>query len=125
MHLSPKALLCASVACICLAGCSEDKTAAPVAVRSARVVAVALHKHSFVAQGAGRIQSRYVSQVGFEVGGRLTSREVYVGAVVKKGQKLAQLSADAFLYWHGQRGVSAERICATFDALVDRVLAPG
>ena len=93
MHLSPKALLCASVACVCLAGCSEDKTAAPVAVRSARVVAVALHKHSFVAQGAGRIQSRYVSQVGFEVGGRLTSREVDVGAVVKKGQKLAQLSA--------------------------------
>jgi RND family efflux transporter MFP subunit len=46
-----------------------------------------------VAQGAGRIQSRYVSQVGFEVGGRLTSREVDVGAVVKKGQRLARLNA--------------------------------
>ena len=46
-----------------------------------------------MAQGAGRIQSRYVSQVGFEVGGRLTSREVDVGAVVKKGQRLARLSA--------------------------------
>ena len=46
-----------------------------------------------MAQGAGRIQSRYVSQVGFEVGGRLTSRDVDVGAVVRKGQKLAQLSA--------------------------------
>jgi RND family efflux transporter MFP subunit len=46
-----------------------------------------------VAQGAGRIQSRYVSSVGFEVGGRLTSRDVDVGAVVRKGQKLAQLSA--------------------------------
>ena len=34
-----------------------------------------------------------MSQVGFEVGGRLTSREVDVGAVVKKGQRLARLSA--------------------------------
>jgi RND family efflux transporter MFP subunit len=93
MHLSPKTLLCASVACVCLAGCSEEKAAPPTAARPARVVAVALHKHSLVAQGAGRIQSRYVSQVGFEVGGRLTSREVDVGAVVKKGQKLAELSA--------------------------------
>ena len=54
---------------------------------------VAPHHHAFVAQGAGRIQSRYVSQVGFEVGGRLTAREVDVGAVVKKGQSLARLSA--------------------------------
>jgi RND family efflux transporter MFP subunit len=45
-----------------------------------------------VAQGAGRIQSRYVSQVGFEVSGRLISRDVDVGMMVKKGQKLAELS---------------------------------
>ena len=31
MRLSPKTFLCASVACVCLAGCSEEKTAAPVA----------------------------------------------------------------------------------------------
>src|SRR3712207_800138 len=85
--------LCACVACVYLAGCSEEKAAAPTAARPARVVVVAPHKHAFVAQGAGRIQSRYVSQVGFEVGGRLTSREVDVGAVVKKGQRLARLSA--------------------------------
>ena len=93
MHLSSKTLLWASVAGVCLAGCSEEKTAAPVVLRPARVVVVAPHNHAFVAQGAGRIQSRYVSQVGFEVGGRLTSREVDVGAVVKKGQSLARLSA--------------------------------
>src|SRR5687767_7641940 len=93
MRQSLKTFLCASVACVCLAGCSEEKTAGPVVLRPARVVVVAPHKHAFVAQGARRIQSRYVSQVGFEVGGRLTSREVDVGAVVKKGQKLAQLSA--------------------------------
>ena len=93
MHLPSGPFLCASVACLYLAGCSEEKAAAPAAARPARVIAVTPHKHAFVAQGAGRIQSRYVSQVGFEVGGRLTSREVDVGAVVKKGQKLAQLSA--------------------------------
>ncbi|WP_254017030.1 efflux RND transporter periplasmic adaptor subunit, partial [Mesorhizobium escarrei] len=33
------------------------------------------------------------SEVGFEVGGRIISRDVDIGAVVKKGQKLAELSA--------------------------------
>ena len=86
-------LLCACVACVCLAGCSEEKHAEIATARPARTVVVTPHKLGFVAQGAGRIQSRYVSQVGFEVGGRLTSRDVDVGAVVRKGQKLAQLSS--------------------------------
>jgi RND family efflux transporter MFP subunit len=45
-----------------------------------------------VAEGAGLVQSRYLSPVGFEVGGRLVARYVDVGAVVTKGQKLAKLS---------------------------------
>ena len=93
MRLSSGPLMCACIACAYLAGCSEQKSSEPEAPRPARVIVVTLNKHAFAAQGAGRIQSRYVSQVGFEVGGRLTSRDVDVGAVVKKGQKLAQLSA--------------------------------
>jgi RND family efflux transporter MFP subunit len=93
MRLSSVRFLCACVTCIYLTGCSEEKPAAPAAARTARVIAVTPHKHAFVAEGAGRIQSRYVGLVGFEVGGRLTSRDVDVGAVVRKGQKLAQLSA--------------------------------
>lgn len=93
MRLSSVRFLCACVACIHLAGCSEEKPAAPAAARPARVIAVTPHKYAFVAEGAGRIQSRYVGLVGFEVGGRLTARDVDVGAVVRKGQKLAQLSA--------------------------------
>jgi RND family efflux transporter MFP subunit len=50
-------------------------------------------KLSFVAQGAGRVEARYVSPVGFEVGGRLISRHADNGDMVKKGQKLAELSA--------------------------------
>ena len=77
-------------ACV-LAGCKEDQeTAAPPAARPARVAVVTPHKLELVAQGAGRIEARYVSQVGFEVGGRLISRDVDIGTVVTKGQKLAR-----------------------------------
>jgi RND family efflux transporter MFP subunit len=93
MRLSSSHFVCACVACLCLAGCSDEQGAPPTAPRSARIVVVAPHKLALVAQGAGRIQSRYVSQVGFEVGGRLTSRDVDTGAIVKKGQALAELSA--------------------------------
>ena len=93
MRLPSSLFLCACTACLCLAGCSEEQAAAPAAPRPARVVVVTHQKLAPVAQGAGRIQSRYVSQVGFEVGGRLISRDVDIGNVVKKGQKLAELSA--------------------------------
>jgi RND family efflux transporter MFP subunit len=93
MRLSSVLLLSACVASLCLSSCSDEKTAAPAAPRPARIVVVTPHKLALVAQGAGRIQSRYVSQVGFEVGGRLMSRDVDTGALVKKGQKLAELSA--------------------------------
>lgn len=93
MRVPSSLFLCASLACLCLAGCSEEKTAESAAPRSARAVIVTPKKQSFVAQGAGRIEARYVSPVGFEVGGRLISRHVDNGDMVKKGQKLAELSA--------------------------------
>ncbi len=82
--------LCSCIACVYLAGCKDENTA-PAAMRPARVVAVAPHPLGGVAEGAGLIQSRYDSPVGFEVGGRLVARYVDVGAVVTKGQKLAKL----------------------------------
>ncbi|TPI43189.1 efflux RND transporter periplasmic adaptor subunit [Mesorhizobium sp. B3-1-6] len=93
MRLSSRHFLLAGIAGLCLAGCSQKEAEAPAAPRTARVVVVTPHKFKLVTQGAGRIQSRYVSQVGFEVGGRLISRDVDAGATVKKGQKLAALSA--------------------------------
>lgn len=92
MRLPSSPLLCACVACLCLAGCSDEEAATPAVVRAARVAVVTPHKLALVAQGAGRIQSRSVSPVGFEVGGRLISRDVGVGMVVSKGQKLGELS---------------------------------
>ena len=96
MRLSPGLLLCTSLACLYLAGCSEERTATPTAVRPVRTIVVEPHKLAVVAEGAGRIRARYVSQVGFEVGGRLISRNVDIGAVVKKGQMLARLDATDF-----------------------------
>lgn len=96
MELSTSHILSACLACGLLAGCSEKKAEGPAPERPAHVVVVTPHKLAFVAQGAGRIQSRYVSQVGFEVGGRLTSRDVDIGSVVSKGQRLAQLNAVDF-----------------------------
>ena len=91
MPLSSFILVC--ISCVCIAGCSEETITSPPAARPARIAVVKVHKLTVVAQGAGRIQSRHVSPVGFEVGGRLISRDVDLGAVVKKGQKLAELSA--------------------------------
>jgi RND family efflux transporter MFP subunit len=90
MRLAPVPVLCLCIACTYLAGCKDDSTT-PEAVRPARVVVVAPGQSGVVAEGAGLIKSRYVSPVGFEVDGRLVSRDVDIGAVVTKGQKLAEL----------------------------------
>jgi RND family efflux transporter MFP subunit len=91
MRLTSIPFLCTCIACVYLAGCKDENTT-PAAVRPARVVVVMPHQLGVVAEGAGLIQSRYDSPVGFEVGGRLVSRYVDIGAVVTKGQKLAKLS---------------------------------
>ncbi len=93
MRLASGPFLCACLACVILAGCKDEKSTAPAAMRPVRIVEVTPQKLGLAAQSAGRIQSRYVSRVGFQVDGRLVSRDVDVGAVVKKGQKLAQISA--------------------------------
>jgi RND family efflux transporter MFP subunit len=91
VRLASITVLCTCIACVCLAGCKDENTT-HAAVRPARVVVVTPHQLGVVAEGAGLIQSRYDSAVGFEVGGRLVARYVDVGAVVTKGQKLAKLS---------------------------------
>ena len=81
MRLASVPFLCSCIACVFLAGCKDENTTS-AAVRPARVVVVTPHELGVVAEGAGLVQSRYNSPVGFEVGGRLVSRDVDVGAVV-------------------------------------------
>ena len=62
MRLPSRPILCACIACLFFAGCRKEETAAPPAVRPARVAVVTPHKLELVAQGAGRIEARYVAR---------------------------------------------------------------
>ena len=59
MRLSPGLFLCTSLACLSLAGCSEERTATPSAVRPVRTIVVEPFKLAVVAEGAGRVRARY------------------------------------------------------------------
>ena len=72
-----------------------------------------------MALGRRAVEARYVSQVGFEVGGRLISRGVDIGTVVTKGQKLAKLSATDFQ----NKVTAAEADLATAKATLAQVAA--
>lgn len=116
MRLASGPFVCACIACVVIAGCNEEKSSPPAAPRPARIVEVTPHNLGLVAQGAGRIQSRYVSRVGFQVDGRLVSRDVDVGDLVKKGQKLAQISAVDYQ----SKVAAAEADLAAARAAVDQ-----
>lgn len=77
-----------------LAGCKEEHTKAP-APRPVLTVAVAPQAARTVGF-AGTVEPRYTSDLGFRVLGRIVSREVEVGDVVRKGQRLARLDPVAY-----------------------------
>lgn len=78
-----------------LAACSK-----PVAVsediRPVRVQTVAAARTTAVAELAGEVRPRIEARVGFQVGGRITSRAVEVGQTVRSGQTLATIDAADF-----------------------------
>lgn len=119
MRLSSGPILCACVACLFMAGCREEERPEPPAVRPVRVIVATPQNLEIAAQGAGRIEARYVSEVGFEVGGRLIARDVDIGSVVTKGERLAALSAADF----ENRVIAAEADLATAEATLVRVAA--
>src|SRR5262245_47676839 len=73
-----------------VAGCSKKTTEAPV-VRPVRSVIVTSSSGSNVTTYTGEIRSRYETDLSFQVGGKIASRAVDVGAAVKKGAVLAQI----------------------------------
>src|SRR5690606_23430407 len=60
------------------------------------VVEAEPQKMVFSGEAAGQIQARFTSSVGFLVTGRLTTRNVDVGKVVKTGDLLAQIDPTDF-----------------------------
>jgi RND family efflux transporter MFP subunit len=78
-----------------LAGCQEEhhaKAPAPRPVLSVVVTPQAVRTVGF----AGTVEPRYKSNLGFRVLGRIISRDVNVGDIVRKGQRLATLDPVTF-----------------------------
>jgi membrane fusion protein, multidrug efflux system len=73
----------------------EKPAEAPQAIRPALVMKVGDYQAGN--QGmvlVGEVKSRYASNIGFRIGGKITKRYVDVGAKVKKGQIIASIDAN-------------------------------
>lgn len=83
----------ASVTLLFLAGCSK-----PVEkiedIRPVRAVVLAADNIDVIAEFPGEVRARVESRLGFRVGGKIITRKVDLGAVVKRGQVLMQLDAQ-------------------------------
>lgn len=73
-----------------LSACTEEKPE-PLPPRTVRTLLVEPKPLQLSGSGSGTIQARYVNNVGFLVSGRLLSRAVDVGAIVKLGDPLARI----------------------------------
>jgi RND family efflux transporter MFP subunit len=73
-----------------LAGCQpEEPVTAPP--RAVRVIEADPQEVPFVAEGSGTIEARTTVNVGFLVDGRMQSRDVDIGSIVKVGDLIAKL----------------------------------
>ena len=83
----------ASVTLLFLAGCSK-----PVEkiedIRPVRAVVLAADNIDVIAEFPGEVRARVESRLGFRVGGKIITRKVDLGTVVKRGQVLMQLDAQ-------------------------------
>lgn len=87
--------LSVAAAALFLYGCTEEKVEAPPP-RAVRVIEAEPQEMLLSAEASGQIEARYTSNVGFLVSGRLISRSVDVGALVKTGDLLAQIDPVDF-----------------------------
>src|SRR5688572_28781148 len=90
MRRSVPVAVLGTVFCITLAGCGKPEVAAPEP-RPVRTMVVAGASAGEASTYTGEIRSRYETDLGFQVGGRLVNRAVDVGAIVKKGAVLARI----------------------------------
>lgn len=94
-QISVKCRFTAIALVLFLHGCSDEKieVAPPRTVRAMEANPQAM---LMSAQASGKIEARFTSDVGFLVSGRLISRNVDVGAVVKVGDMLALIDPTDF-----------------------------
>ena len=73
-----------------LAGCGEAAPP-PEPVRPVLTIEVIPISKEIFGPFAGTVAARYQTQLGFQTSGRIVARDVYVGDIVVKGQRLAAL----------------------------------
>lgn len=78
------------IAMTCLAGCKPAEPP-PEPPRAVNVVRIEAGKGANTANYTGDVRARYETALGFRVGGKIASRLVDVGDVVRKGQVLMRL----------------------------------
>ncbi|ALG68159.1 efflux RND transporter periplasmic adaptor subunit [Beggiatoa leptomitoformis] len=82
------------LAVIGVAGCdlqAEEKVTAVEEVRPVRAEQVVFNPVDETNHYAGEVKARYITDLGFRVGGKIIERKVDVGDRVKKGQLLARI----------------------------------
>ncbi len=70
-----------------LSGC-QPETEAPAAPRPVWVMTIADSAVATTARYTGEVKSRYESNIGFRISGKIITRAVNVGELVKKGNSL-------------------------------------
>lgn len=81
---------------VILAAACEQEAPPPPQPRIALVVEANPQGIALSAEASGRIEAQHTSDVGFQVSGRMISREVDLGAVVSTGQLLARINPEDF-----------------------------
>ncbi len=81
-------LAAAALVPFALSGCKE-KTEPPPPVRPVLTVTAEMRNTQAFGPFAGTVEPRYLSQLGFRIGGRMVVRDVFVGDLVAKGSRLA------------------------------------
>lgn len=87
--MSPK-WIAAIGALLLVAGCNEE-AAPPAPVRPVLIMTIVPVAMEMFGPFASVVEARYQTQLGFQLSGRMVARDVYVGDIVRKGQRLAAL----------------------------------
>lgn len=88
-----KTVICSVCLALLVSACHQP-TEAPAAPRPVWVMTVGESGQPTSASYTGEVKSRYESSIGFRIGGKIISRAVNVGDLVKKGQLIAQLDPN-------------------------------
>ena len=93
--MTGRAILAVSLVAGLLCGCNgsggEAQDTAATPVRPVLTQAAAMTDTITFGPFAGTIEPRYQAQLGFQIPGRMVARDVTIGDVVRKGQRLAAL----------------------------------